>query len=62
MESEPTLESIASSRQLESKLLRMTVKDLKDNCMEGSVFSYAWLRNKEMKMPSSMEAVMEGKG
>ena len=49
----------------------MTVKDLKDRCLEGDVFMYAWLPTKEMmadcltkemKMPSSMEAVLLGKG
>ena len=52
------------------KLLRMTIKDLKDKCFEGEVLSYAWLPvpmkemmadclTKEMKMPSSMEAVIK---
>ena len=66
-DSEPTLESVASSRQVERKLLRMTVKDLKDRIMEGDVSSYAWLSmkemmadclTKEMKMPASMEDVL----
>ena len=30
------------------KLLRMTVKDLKEKCLEGEVLSYAWLPTKEM--------------
>ena len=58
-DSEPTLESITSSRQV------------KDKCLEGEVLSYVWLLTnemiadcltKEVKMPSSMEAVIEGKG
>ena len=58
---------MASSRQVERKLLCMTVKDLKDRIMEGDVSSYAWLSTKEMmadcltkemKMPASMEDVL----
>ena len=58
-DSEPTLESITSSRQV------------KDKCFEGKVLSYVWLPTKEMiadgltkevKMPSSMEVVIKGKG
>lgn len=48
MDSEPTLESIVQSRQVERKLLRINVKELKDKCLEGVVLSYAWLPTKEM--------------
>ena len=41
MDSEPALESIASSRHVEGKLLRMKAKKLKDKCLEGEVLSYA---------------------
>ena len=47
-DSEPSLESVASSRQVEMKLLRMTVKDLKDRLLQGEVTSYSWLPTKEM--------------
>ena len=66
-DSEPTLESIASSKQVERKLLRMTIKDLKDRLLEGDVSSYSWLSTrdmmadcmtKEMKMPESLEDVL----
>ena len=36
-DSEPTLESIASSRQMEMKQLRMTIKELKEKCLEGDI-------------------------
>ena len=64
-DSEPTLESIASSRQVEMKQLRMIIKELKEKCLEGEVSNYAWLSTKDMladcmtkamKMPSSREA------
>ena len=58
-----------SSRQVERKLLRMTVKDLKEKYLKGEVLSYASLPTKEkmtdcltkeIKMPSSIEAVIQG--
>ena len=66
-DSEPTLEYIASSKQVERKLLRMIIKDLKDCLLEGDVSSYSWLSTrdmmadcmtKEMKMPESLEDVL----
>ena len=47
-DSEPLLESIASSRQIERKNLRMTVQGLKERLMEGDVKSYQWLCTKDM--------------
>ena len=41
-DSEPTLKSIALSRQVERILLRMTIKEFKENCLEVEVLSYAW--------------------
>ena len=50
---------------------QMTVKELKDKCLEGEVLSYPWFPTKEMmaesltkeiKRPSSMEAVIKDKG
>ena len=70
-DSEPTLELIVSSRREEIKQLRMNVMELKEKCLEGEVMTYAWLHTremiadcltKEMKMPSSIKAVIEGKG
>ena len=45
---EPTLESIASTRQIERKGLRMTVQEMKEKLMEGEIVSYQWLSTKEM--------------
>ena len=39
-DSEPLLESIASTKQIERKSLRMTVQKLKERLMEGEVKSY----------------------
>ena len=47
-DSEPTLESIASTRQIERKGLRMTVQEMKKKLMEGEITSYQWLSTKEM--------------
>ena len=47
-DSEPTLESIASTKQIERKGLRMTVQEMKEKLMEGEIKSYQWLSTKEM--------------
>ena len=47
-DSEPTLESIASSKQVERKLLRNTVKDLKDKVLSGEIKTMSWLSTEEM--------------
>ena len=66
-DSESSLESIASSKQVVNKSLRMTVWDLKDKLLDGDVLSYAWLPTehmwadvltKEMKMPEALERVL----
>ena len=41
MDLEATLESIASSKQIEQKTLRLTVTDLKESLLMGDVFSYS---------------------
>ena len=65
-DSEATLESIASSKQIERKTLRLTVVDLKERLVDGDVFSYSWLptknmwadmMTKEMQLPSALENV-----
>ena len=65
-DSEATLESIASSKQIERRTLRMTVVDLKERLVDGDIYSYSWLSTKdmwadmmtkEMKLPSSLEDV-----
>ena len=47
-DSEPTLESIASTRQIERKGLRMTVQEMKEKLMEGEIKLYQWLSTKDM--------------
>ena len=47
-DSRPTLESIASSKQVERKLLRNAVADLKAKLVEKEVESYSWLDTKDM--------------
>ena len=47
-DSEPTLESIASTRQIERKGLRMTLQEMKEKLMEGDIKSYQWLSTKDM--------------
>ena len=63
-DSESTLESIASSKQIERKTLRQTVVDLKERLVDGDVHSFSWLRTqvmmadlmtKEMRVPINLE-------
>ena len=42
------MESIASTKQIERKGLRMTVQEMKEELMEGEIKSYQWLSMKEM--------------
>ena len=67
-DSESTLESIASSRQVVTKSLRLPVWELKEKLVSGEVSSYAWLPTqsmladcltKEMKMPESLDLVLK---
>ena len=46
--SEATLESIASTRQVDRKTLRVTVVDLKKRFLEGDIYSYSWLPTENM--------------
>ena len=66
MDSEPTLESIASSKQVERKTLRPTIVDLKERLVDGDIFSYSWLptknmwadmMTKEIQLPPALEDV-----
>ena len=65
-DSEPTLESIASSRQVERKTLRPTIVDLKERLVDRDIHSYSWLPTqdmladvltKEMRLPQALESV-----
>ena len=67
-DSEATLESIASSKQIERKTLRLTVTDLKERLIDGDIYSYSLLpiksmwtdmMTKEMELPSALEDVFQ---
>ena len=47
-DSRPLLESIGSTKQVEERLLRNTITDLKEKLEDTSVESYSWLETKEM--------------
>ena len=66
-DSEPTLESIVSSRQVERKTLRPTILDLKERLVDRDIMSYSWLPTqdmladvltKEMQIPQAIEDVI----
>ena len=66
-DSEATLESIASSKQIERKNLRLTIVDLKERLVDREIYSYSWLptqsmwadmMTKEMRLPPAMEDVI----
>lgn len=66
-DSEAKSESIASSKQIERRSLRVTVVDLKERLVDGVIYSYPWLpiknmwadmMTKDMKLPSSLEDVI----
>ena len=66
-DSESTLESIASSKQIATKTLRNVITDLKQRLVDDEISSYAWLPTdsmwadiltKEKKMPSTFEKVI----
>ena len=65
-DSEPTLESIASSKQVERKTLRPTIVDLKERLVDRDIHSYSWLptqdmladvMTKEIHLPPALENV-----
>ena len=45
---EPTLESIASTKPIETKRLRNQVQELKEVLVNEEVKSYAWLSSRDM--------------
>merc|ERR1712177_192543 len=47
-DSEPTLESIASTRQIERKGLRMLVHEMKDKLRDRVITSYQWISTKKI--------------
>jgi len=70
-DSEPTLESIASTKQIERKALRMVVQEMKEKLRDGDINSYQWVSTKsiwadgltkEMSMTEGMRKLLkEGK-
>ena len=66
-DSESTLESIASSKQIATKTLRNVITDLKQKLIDDEISSHAWLPTdsvwadiltKEKKMPLTFEKVI----
>merc|ERR1711955_49796 len=47
-DSEPTLESITSTKQIERKGLRMVVQEMKDKLRDGEIDSYQWVSMKQI--------------
>merc|ERR1712112_579627 len=47
-DSEPTLESIASTKQIERKALRMVVQEMKEKLRNGDITSDQWVSTKEI--------------
>ena len=47
-DSKATLESIASSKQIDWKTLRLTVVDLKERLVDGDITLYSWLSTDSM--------------
>ena len=47
-DSEAPLELIASSKQVERKILRPTIVDLKERLVDKDILSYSWLPTKDM--------------
>ena len=67
-DSESTLESVASSKQISTKTLRNVIIDLKERLINGEITSYAWLPTtsmwayiltKEKKVPQELEKVLK---
>ena len=66
-DSESTLESVASSKQIVTKTLRPVIMDLKERLLSGEITSIAWLPTKDMwadlltketKLPKALEDIL----
>ena len=66
-DSEATLESVTSSKQIMTKTLKMVIVDLKERLLNGEITSIAWLLTekmwadlltKEMKLPDNLEDIL----
>merc|ERR1712115_457776 len=70
-DSEPTLESIVSTKQVERKALRMVVQEMKEKLRDGDISLYQWVSTKsiwadgltkKMSMTEGMRSLLnEGK-
>ena len=47
-DSKPLLDSVASSKQVEKKMMRPVIADMKEKLIDGSVGSYRWIETKKM--------------
>ena len=47
-DSEPTLESIASTKQIDRKQLRGMVTEMKEKLTDGEITSYQWVSTKDI--------------
>ena len=47
-DSKPLLDSVASSKQVEKKMMRLVIADMKERLIDGSVGSYRWIETKRM--------------
>ena len=47
-DSKPLLDSVASSKQVEKKIMRPVIADMKEKLIDGSVGSYRWIETKKM--------------
>ena len=65
-DSESTLQSVASSKQILTKTLRPVIMDLKERLLSGEITSIAWLPTKDMwadlltkvtKLPKALEDI-----
>ena len=66
-DSESTLESVASSKQIVTKTLRTVIMELNERLLSGEITSIAWLPTKDMwadlltketKLPKALEDIL----
>ena len=60
-DSRPTLESIASTKQITTKLLRNDIQDFKDRLYDGEIESFSWLDTTDMIADVLTKEVKENK-
>jgi len=60
-DSRPTLESIASTKQITTKLLRNDIQDFKDRLYDGEIESFSWLDTSDMLADVLTKEVKENK-